>query len=536
MPTEPDSRSSRLLVRRRTPGRPLDSLDPLFIERAGQRLRVASLVLAGTMFAALVITFVVAENLGWTAPENLVVTRAAAIGIIILSLGMWLLSRSPDMGARLLLDVGLVYEVLAALGLALPAFFNSEGPPTNLIHIPWVCIWVILFPMIVPARPLKNAIAGFAAATTVPLAYGLWLASGNEPPPIDVIVYSFLPAYLCAALAVIPAAVVHELGSTIARTRHELRDLGSYRLTELLGEGGMGEVWRAEHAMLARPAAVKLIKANKLSDMTPPAQHAALLRFEREAKTTASLQNPHTIELYDFGVADDGTLYYVMELLDGMDLDRMVWTHEPLPPERIVYLLRQVCESLAEAHAAGLIHRDIKPANIYVCRHGLEYDIVKVLDFGLVKAMTDTDARLTADNVVMGTFAFMPPEAARGRHSEVDPRSDIYALGAVAYWMLTGQHVFSGDSAASVMYAHVHEPPERPSARVGTEIPQALETIVLDCLAKDRSNRPQSAVDLSDRLAATGLAAAWTQQRAEAWWNTRAPRPGASSTMCEGSA
>jgi serine/threonine-protein kinase len=262
-----------------------------------------------------------------------------------------------------------------------------------------------------------------------------------------------------------------------------------------------------------------------LGQSSPERRGVIQTRFEREAQATAAMRSPHTIQLYDFGVADDGTFYYVMELLDGFDLDALVQRFGPLPAERAVHLLRQVCHSLAEAHASALIHRDLKPANVYVCRYGRDVDFVKVLDFGLVKARDDqhpADLKLTAENAVGGTPAFMAPEQALGDRP-VTGRSDLYAVGCLAYWMLTGRLVFEGKSAMDTMVQHIQAVPLPPSQRTEVAVPAALEQLVLACLAKDPADRPASAEELRERLDAIPLAEAWTPTRAQRWWDTHRP-------------
>ncbi|MBW2257944.1 MAG: serine/threonine protein kinase, partial [Deltaproteobacteria bacterium] len=321
-------------------------------------------------------------------------------------------------------------------------------------------------------------------------------------------------------IAVWLSGIVFRLGRRI----HKAEQMGRYRLTKRLGRGGMGEVWRAEHEMLARPAAIKLIRPERLGEVDSETGLRMLRRFEREVQTTATLTSPHTIELYDFGRTPDGAFFYVMELLNGLDLATLVERFGPLSPDRVAYLLIQVCSSLSEAHLAGLIHRDIKPANIYLCRKGIEYDYVKVLDFGLVKTMGDTHARetrLTAEGVAAGSPAFMAPEVATA--GVVDSRVDLYSLGCVAYWLLTGQVVFEGTSAVQVVMQHVQNEPTPPSRRTELEIPPALEQIVMDCLAKSPSDRPGSADELAQRLRESGLAVAWSADRAQRWWERHLP-------------
>jgi serine/threonine-protein kinase len=295
---------------------------------------------------------------------------------------------------------------------------------------------------------------------------------------------------------------------------------GGYRLLRRLGEGGMGEVWEARHQLLARPAAVKLIRPEHLARKN----HAVLRRrFECEAKATANLACPHTVTLYDFGVSDEGAFYYVMELLHGMDLQRAVEEFGAMPPARVAALLMQACRSLAEAHASNLVHRDIKPANLFICKLGLEVDVLKVLDFGMVsggKSVEDT--RLSVADEIYGTPECISPEAASGA-SNLDGRADVYGLGCVAYWMLTGQVVFEAPSGMAMLLKHIREAPIRPSQRAGLDIPSDLEELVMLCLAKQRDNRP-TALELLDGLHASRLHEAWDDREARAWWMDHLPK------------
>ncbi len=286
----------------------------------------------------------------------------------------------------------------------------------------------------------------------------------------------------------------------------------------------MGEVFRATHQMLARPAAVKLIRPELLGSSSPAAARVIVERFRREAEAAASLRSPHTISLYDFGVASDGTFFLVMELLDGLDLETLVERFGPLPPERVVHLLRQACESLEEAHSRGLVHRDIKPSNIFTCRLGLAVDFVKVLDFGLVKAVDDGGREatlLTAPDSTTGTPAYIAPEVVRGDRI-ADHRVDIYTLGCVGYWLLTGRLVFQAPNAIQLMYQHANATPVPPSQRSELEIPAELDSIILSCLAKLPEDRPQTAGELYRRLSAA-LPATWTEELAQRWWDRHHP-------------
>ena len=294
--------------------------------------------------------------------------------------------------------------------------------------------------------------------------------------------------------------------------------LGHYRLLEKLGEGGMGEVWRARHQLLARPCAIKVIRPDVLGDAK---REAAIERFQLEARTISRLTSPNTVRLYDFGVSESGGFYFVMELLTGMDVASVVERFGPLPPERVVALLRQVCRSLAEAHAEGVLHRDIKPQNLFLCRLGLEVDVLKVLDFGLVKTLDDRAGQITADGALTGTPSYMPPERVLG--GAADERSDLYSLGCVAYWMLTGRPVFSGEPMA-VMIHHARTPPVPPSKVAGQLFPAGLEEIVLACLDKSPEKRPASAIELWRSLGDIALTTPWSSERAELWWREHLPQ------------
>jgi eukaryotic-like serine/threonine-protein kinase len=304
---------------------------------------------------------------------------------------------------------------------------------------------------------------------------------------------------------------------------HRAKEMGGYRLDTLLGKGGMGEVWRARHRMLARDAAIKLIRSEMLVRATGKQSTITRRRFEQEAKTTAALRSPHTVELYDFGVSEDGAFYYVMELLDGIDLETLVEQFGPQSPARAVHLLRQVCQSLAEAHRLGVVHRDIKPTNIFLCRMGIEYDFAKVLDFGLVKAVLgERETRMTMEGTTTGTPAYMPPELALGSQ-QIDGRADLYGLGCVAYWLLTGSLLFEEKNSTAMVLAHVQKTPVPPSGRTELSIPASLDRAVMACLAKKPEDRPANAEAFARMLEDCKEASPWTQEDAERWWRTNLP-------------
>jgi serine/threonine protein kinase len=322
------------------------------------------------------------------------------------------------------------------------------------------------------------------------------------------------PDFMLAGVAAVIAGVVTRLGREVSKAR----EMGSYQLGELISRGGMGEIYNATHRMLARPAAIKLIRTEMLGSMDGEMADIAIKRFHREAEAAANLRSPHTVELFDFGITEDQTLYFVMELLDGMDLETLVRTHGPLPSRRVVHILRQVCESLEEAHSMGLVHRDIKPANIHLGRAGIRWDFVKVLDFGLVKSVVKEDTQIslaTAVGRTPGTPSYMAPEMALGEG--VDGRADIYALGCVSYFLLTGKLVFDAESTFQMIARHLRNEPVPPSLRGKIEIPARLEDVVMRCLAKNPDDRPQGAREVSGMLDACRLGE-WTQDEAQSWW------------------
>jgi hypothetical protein len=434
---------------------------------------------------------------------------------VAMGVAVYVVSRRGSLPAKRLLDLGLVFEVVGAFGIAASGLWSDVPRPlyTSFSLIPAECVWIVAYPLVVPNTPNNVLVASLLAASMGPAVLGVSAAAGTATAaPLELIAY-FLPNYLSAFVAYAMARIVYRFN---VRLKHA-REIGSYELVERIGDGGMGEVWRAKHRFLARPAAVKLIRSEALGS-TPQTRETTLRRFEREAQDTASLGSTHTIDVYDFGITEEGEFYYVMELLDGLSLARFMERFGPMEPARLVYLLQQVCHSLGEAHARGLVHRDIQPANIFVCRLGPDDDFVKVLDFGLVKHVAaPAGAMLTIEGTTAGTPAFMAPEIALGL-AEVDGRADIYSLGCVAYYMLTGEPVFTGKSVMATILAQVNEQPPPPSARSELRIPPALDEIILECLAKDPAARPASAVELGRRLAAAVPDDAWTPEKAHAWW------------------
>jgi serine/threonine-protein kinase len=446
------------------------------------------------------------------------VADALALGSIVLSLLVYRAAPEAARRGAPLVTLALGYEI--ALGLVI-GVINQWQPQELAGRLSWLCVLILVFPAIVPGPPRKVLLASLVVASMDPVGLLVARSRGLDLGPPGLLIWTYLPNYICAILAVLPSHLIQRLGRKV----RQARELGSYRLVERIGRGGMGEVWKAEHRMLARPAAIKLIRAERLMD---GADLIVEERFRREADAAASLRSPHTIQLYDFGITRDRELYYVMELLEGIDLDRLVVEHGPQPPARVVYILRQACRSLAEAHEAGLVHRDIKPANLHLSRLGLEYDFVKVLDFGLVKGDARGmrhDVHLTAPEAATGTPAYMPPEMASGE--PVDGRTDLYALGCVGYYLLTGCIVFEGETPMQVILKHLQAEPVPPSLRVDRPIPPGLERLILQCLAKQRSGRPPGASELDEALGRCDTGS-WSQADAREWWKSRmgaAPAP-----------
>jgi serine/threonine-protein kinase len=352
-----------------------------------------------------------------------------------------------------------------------------------------------------------------------PLALLLALPGAERPGWRELFLLLASP-YLAALLAQRISQVVYRLSEGIVKAR----EVGSYHLVEQLGVGGMAEVWRANHRMLARPAAVKLIRPKVLIEHGPKDSERLLRLFAREARATASLSSPHTIQVFDFGVTREGAFYYVMELLNGLDLKTLVERFGPQPAERVARLLIQACHSLQEAHAENFVHRDVKPANIFACHLGGEYDFVKVLDFGLVLDRHPTAEELEDEQRFVGTPAVMAPEMVRF-HAPVDARADLYALGCVGYWLLTGKRVFDAGTRHDLLVMHAHQKPLPPSKRIDAPIHPGLEAVIMSCLEKNPNKRPQTARELADALGALSFEHPWTAERAALWWRKNRPEP-----------
>ena len=478
--------------------------------------------LAIAFFAGPFAAFVALTALLWSRrPLSLVQLRAAELALVgLLAMACVLKQRTyldaaPDLARRygdrgptlLAAYHGLFwFALLATYGLFVP---NSRGRATIIVALIFACPFVV-------------ALAGRA---DLPLA--------DRP----FLFYLTTLGFWTLFGALLAAFGSHHI-EALRRQAGEARELGQYRLTTRLGAGGMGEVYQAEHRFLRRPCAVKLIRPERFADP----RYLGL--FEREVQATAGLTHPNTVEIYDYGHAEDGTFYYVMEYLSGSTLEEVVRRHGPLPPGRVVYLLRQVCDALREAHGAGLVHRDVKPGNVMVCTRGGIHDVAKLLDFGLVELRDSANPRddPTWQGGIAGTPAYMAPEQATGRNRP-DARSDLYSLGAVGFFLLTGQPPFVRRSVMQVLAAHGVDPVAFPDHIKGG-LPNDLRAVVLRCLEKDPADRFADAASLDVALAACQCSGSWTRVEADLWWgslaggggetNNYSPRPtgalGAAST------
>lgn len=491
-----------------------------FVERSVARLVTVSAMYAGFFLAMYILHSV--TPLGQSLPRDLKVfygiTALLGVG---LGLGVAVFTYASKLPGMVKLDIGLGFEIAGALLISLAETRYPLHSAEIIRGHSSIALWLVFFVLLVPTCRMRSVMAAFLTAAMGPLGYWINVRMFGIPPPtFSQAVFLYSGVVLSAAIALPMSRIIYSLGAQVSKAR----ELGSYEMIEMIGSGGMGEVWRARHRMLVRQAAIKLIRPEALFGGSGQPE-AARRRFEREAQAIAGLQSPNTVTLYDYGVNDEGTFYYAMELLDGLDFDSLVQRFGPLPASRVAYLIEQACDSLAEAHARGLTHRDIKPKNIFLCRLGLNYDFVKVLDFGLAKWKdSSADTRLTREGVTTGTPAFMAPELALASDN-IDSRTDIYALGCVAYWLLTGKLVFEASTAVAMALSHVQSEPVPPSQRTELEIPQPLEALVMQCLSKAPENRPQSVREMARQISLIRSSHRWTSAEAEEWWRVHHPSP-----------
>jgi serine/threonine protein kinase len=519
-----------------------------FQERLSLLGMVATLLSSIAFVLLSIISLVLHGALG--GPVALVAAGAASGGVA------WIVGRGRPRSARLLAGVDAFTVVAMSLCFTLMATLLPAWDRPELVASFIVLMITATRAILLPSSPRRTLVLSVCVWLPVFLVPYAVYGAGWEVPSESGSLGTFLLVAQIETLiwAITSVKLVTVASRVIYGLRKEVRDaqkLGQYTLLEKLGEGGMGQVFRAQHAMLRRPTAVKLLHPDRAFGPED------LARFEREVQLTAQLSHPNVVTVFDYGRTPDGVFYYAMELLDGHDLEDIVERSGPLPAARVVHILLQVASALAEAHAVGLIHRDIKPANIILCARGRTCDVAKVVDFGLVKQLgpaaeepsggdgddEDRAARTSGPAVsragsIVGTPMYLAPEAFADPGS-LDGRADLYALGAVAYFLLTGTVVFGGRTVMEACRHHVVTVPEPPSKRLRAHSPDAtipddLEQIVLRCLRKGPADRPQSAKEVLDALTSCAVAGEWTDADARAAWTSFRERPAPSATAVTG--
>jgi eukaryotic-like serine/threonine-protein kinase len=443
-------------------------------------------------------------------PRRVAIVDTYAIsGLVVLGVIWLVLLRRRRSSMRVLNLIDAFYMLLIGTAFGMSAYFSAEQRGAVWSAFIWHTFIVFSRVIVVPSSGRRTA--AVTAISYLPLwlaALGMaaWAPATLELPPVAFVVGGLLFISIAVLLVTTGSRVIYGLRQQVT----EAMQLGQYTLDQKIGEGGMGAVYRARHALLRRPTAIKLLPARRYGVEN-------IKRFEREVQHMARLTHPNTVAVYDYGRSPGGVFYYAMEYLDGVDLETLVAREGPQRAARVIHILRQVCGALDEAHAMGLTHRDIKPANIIVCRRGRMPDVAKVVDFGLVKEIA-RGSDDTATKVIMGTPAYLAPEAVTDPDA-VGPLSDIYALGCVAYFLLTGVRVFDGKTSVDVCVKHVSAAPEPPSSRTDRPIPADLEAVVLACLRKDPAARPESAFALRSQLTRLESYRDWDEGEALAWWN-----------------
>jgi len=492
------------------------------------RLRTFAIILLAAMFVWLV------RGLFLTAPGYLSIQIAGLLLIGALAAPLWSSHHYTRPRLRLL-EVGMAAITIARLGacsyfvvanrieagaelLALAEVYNTTMAVGGLI---------VIYGVLIPNVWQRTAVmAGSMAAVPVAGLVAVRIFDADFYRALQSIVgpETVVDLGLALVISVLTATVGTQIIYALRREARVARNMGQYQLQERIAIGGMGEIWRASHRFLARPAAIKVIQPDKVDPLDREAAAQVLERFEREAQATATLESLHTVRVYDFGRTDAGEFYYAMELLNGFDVEQLIERYGPISPARAVHLLVQVCDSLAEAHELGQVHRDIKPSNLFLCKVGLAFDVVKVLDFGLVTragSEETSDARLQ-DEGMAGTPAYMAPEQVLAV-TTIDERADIYALGCVAYWMLSGHTLFDIERPIAMAVAHVKAPPMPLGRRTELPIPKDLEAVIMQCLEKDPGRRPTTAEELASALLACDCGPLWGPLAARDWWQQHRP-------------
>jgi eukaryotic-like serine/threonine-protein kinase len=436
--------------------------------------------------------------------ENRTIYETALVGLAVLGIIWRGLLERREVGLQALHAIDLFYGITAGATFGWAAYLASELHMTALANILWTTFVVFLRVIVVPSTGKRTAIV--ATATFVPIAI--------SAIAIAVTTTTEIPGRAFVGSAVLIGVVLVLLATTGSRIIYGLRRkassamrLGSYTLGNKIGEGGHGAVYRANHVLLRRPTAIKLMRPDRIDAVT-------LDRFEREVQHMSQLTHPNTVAVYDYGRSPDGLFYYAMEYLDGIDLEKLVTTYGAQPGDRVAHILAQVCGALEEAHRRGIVHRDIKPGNIILCERGDVPDVAKVVDFGLVKELGHAGGERTG---ILGTPAYIAPELVTDPDS-TGPATDLYALGAVGYFLLSGRRVFEGKTAVDVCIQHVTQPPIPPSM-LALHVSAALEEVILRCLAKRPGDRPQSAAVLARLLRSLPASNDWSEDEAQRWWS-----------------
>jgi serine/threonine-protein kinase len=456
-------------------------------------------------------------SLAVIAPDQLLAIHLHPSKVInlLLALGglgllVYLRRWAPSERALRAVDMG--FAVIMAVAIGIGSATAPRGFHFEVIALLVMIFLLVLRAALVPSRPRFTAMVGLVCS--LPILAGGYVQLLGTPMPNEFmtpgVIVIALAAWCCVATAAttVVSRVIYGLVTQVRDAQH----LGRYTLGAKIGEGGMGEVYRAEHAMLRRPTAVKLLLPGKVSA-------SSIERFEREVQLTSRLSHPNTIAIYDYGRTPEGIFYYAMEYLDGLSLESLIASDGIQPAGRVVHILLQAAGALAEAHGFGLIHRDIKPANIMLCERGGMPDVVKVVDFGLVKNLdaADGDVALTNTNALTGTPLYLAPESIT-RPDKIDARIDIYALGAVGYFLITGTPPFTGHNVVEIAGHHLHTTPEAPSIRLGRAVPPKLDALLVACLAKDPDARPDDAQALLTALLDCEIESPWSGADARAWW------------------
>jgi serine/threonine-protein kinase len=449
------------------------------------------------------------DNSVWLVGQLLVVT-------LILAICGWMLRRSCSItswklrvkelivfGIPVLFLLQVQHEAMLA-AIKLPRPFNTPAPA-------WLLL-AFVYAFFIPNVWQRAAVVLSVICASPLLVIGyLWLTEPQVAAALRTNISFVIELTLIMLIGwTVTVVGVWTIGS-LRREAHKAKQFGQYQLRERIGSGGMGEVYLAEHRFMKRPCAIKLIKPERAGDAR------VLTRFEREVRATARLSHWNSIDIYDYGRTTDGTFYYVMEYLPGLNLNELVSRFGPLPPARTIHLLRQACDALREAHRAGIVHRDIKPANIIAAERGGVYDVAKLLDFGLAKPLDEAeDSHLTQEGAITGSPLYMSPEQVMG-DDDLDGRSDIYSMGAVAYFLLTARPLFQETRPMKILMAHANEMP-LPPRELNPDVPEDLEQVVMRCLAKRRKDRFQTAQELIDAFSQCADADGWTREAAARWW------------------